>query len=235
MNRKHSNCFYIKEKDRCIFARRDFTSYSHSAQLWRFATEMASSPVSAIDPLSKRYDSGKQSFIVALACPDVNQLDCSQFERATYGADVVELRVDHLSPDSITSTTSTPPVDYAILQIKALRKMTDLPILFTIRTASQGGKFPDHAIDEARQLMLVAIETSCEYLDIEVTWPESLISDIIRHNRGTKVIASFHDWTGNVPWTLSSLNVPYHKAMEFGGEKHQSYCSGQAFDMQLLP
>lgn len=113
--------------------------------------------------------------------------------------------------------------------------MTILPIIFTIRTASQGGKFPDDAIDEARELMLVAIETSCEYIDIEVTWPDSLVSDIIGKNRGTKVIASFHDWTGNVPWTLSSLNVPYYKAMRFGGEQHQSYFKGQAFDMQLSP
>jgi pentafunctional AROM polypeptide len=111
-------------------------------------------------------------------------------------------------------------VDYVVSQIKALRKMTIPPILFTIRTASQGGKFLDQAINEARQLMLAAIESGCEYIDIEVTWPEELISEIVGQKKQSKVIASLHDWTGNMSWTSSSLNELYRKAMGYGGEKH---------------
>jgi pentafunctional AROM polypeptide len=181
---------------------------------------MASSSFSSTDPLPKRYHAGKQSFIVALACPDVTHLDHAQFERAMYGADVLELRVDHLSPTGASSNTSLPPVDYVVSQIKALRKMTIPPILFTIRTASQGGKFLDQAINEARQLMLAAIESGCEYIDIEVTWPEELISEIVGQKKQSKVIASLHDWTGNMSWTSSSLNELYRKAMGYGGEKH---------------
>lgn len=195
---------------------------------------MASLSCLALDTLSKRYNANKQSFIVALACPNVTHLDHAQIERATYGADVLELRIDHLSPDGLTSTISPPPVDYVLSQIKALRKISILPILFTVRTASQGGKFPDQAIEEARELILAAIGIGCEYIDIETTWPVALISDIIEQKKQTKVIASLHDWTGNSSWNLTSLNEPYRTALRFGGKQYHSCIVRHNIHVHLL-
>lgn len=195
---------------------------------------MASSSSSlAIDRLSERYKAGKQSFIVSLACSNVTHLDHTKLERATYGADVLELRIDHLSPYEQVSVASSPPVDYVLSQINALKEISVLPILFTIRTASQGGKFPDQAIEEARQLMLAAIDIGCEYIDIELTWPEALIMDIIGRKKRTKVITSLHKWSGDVSWTFASLSQSYNKALEFGGEYYVCWTARTYLDGHL--
>ncbi|KAJ5279704.1 NAD(P)-binding protein [Penicillium angulare] len=49
--------------------------------------------------------------------------------------------------------------------------MSSLPILFTIRTKSQGGKFPDDASKEALDLILLAIESGMAYDDVLLTIP----------------------------------------------------------------
>ncbi|KIW11327.1 shikimate-5-dehydrogenase [Exophiala spinifera] len=165
----------------------------------------------AQDLISSYYAQGKQTFIIPLTFPDVTQAG-SNLERIGYGGDVWELRVDLLRPDELTKV---PSKDYVLSQLNWLRRGSDLPIIFTIRTVSQGGKFPDDAAPEALELMLLAAQYGCEYIDVEFPWPQSLKQEIVKHKGGSKLIASVHDWTGEIRWS-DSLFEHYIKHNTYG-------------------
>ena len=96
-----------------------------------------------------------QSFFVSLTIPDVAAA-LTFLSEVTVGSDAVELRVDLLKDPAHPS--SPPSVEYVANQLAIVHGSTDLPVVFTIRTESQGGKFPDTAYDEAFALYNLAIQ-----------------------------------------------------------------------------
>ncbi|EXJ78919.1 hypothetical protein A1O3_08419 [Capronia epimyces CBS 606.96] len=149
------------------------------------------------DIISSNFANSRQTFIIPLAVSDVTVV-AKDLERISYGGDAWELRVDLLQP---TGSTGCPSKDYVAAQLEFLRQHSDLPVLFTIRTLPQGGKFPETAVDEALELMLLAADHGCEYIDVEFSWPASLKQELSRRKKSSKLIASFLDWTGNIRWT----------------------------------
>ena len=129
-----------------------------------------------------------------------------------------ELRVDLLRSDELTKL---PSKDFVLSQLEWLRRGSDLPIIFTIRTVSQGGKFPDGAAPEALELMILAAQYGCEYIDVEFPWPESLKQEVGKHKGTSKLIASVHDWTGEIRWT-DSLFEHYINQDTYGGALRQT-------------
>ena len=94
------------------------------------------------------------------------------------------LRVDLLSPSTEPlGKENLPPFDYVRRQVEALQSMSSLPILFTIRTLSQGGKFPDNAYDHAQLLYSTALRLGAEFVDLELTMPEEILREV-SENRG---------------------------------------------------
>lgn len=65
--------------------------------------------------------------------------------------------------------------------------------------------------------MQLAIGEGCEYLDVELTWPAEVWERVAAIKGSTMVVASFHDWTGNLRWTSDSLRENYEKADRLGG------------------
>lgn len=107
----------------------------------------------------------------------------------TLPADLVEWRVDwyeHADQWSEIETT-----------LKALRRILgEMPILFTFRTAAEGG---ERAIDaEAyRTLNLQAVESGLvDLVDVELFSADRMVEEIARaaHQAGVAVIASSHDF-----------------------------------------
>ena len=90
---------------------------------------------------------------------------------------------------STASAPSIPPIAYVTEQITLLRQRTDLPLVFTIRTASQGGQYPDHANDAAFQLFYIAVRLGVEYIDVETSWPPEQIRELVKH----KIHAELHE------------------------------------------
>jgi 3-dehydroquinate dehydratase type I len=168
------------------------------------------------DVLDSNFAAGKQTFIIPLTFPDITEAG-DIITRVGYGGDIWELRVDLLTHYAQVGETNLPSPDYVEQQIKALQSMSDLPILYTIRTKSQGGKFPDDAADEALSLMLLAVCYNIQYIDVEVEWPESLLTAITAKKSSSKIVASFHDWTGNMRWTSQKLQDRFKQADGFGG------------------
>lgn len=167
--------------------------------------------------LSENLNSGARSYFLSLTYPDITQA-YPHIEELTQGVDALELRVDLLkSPkDYETLGHSIPRIAYVQEQVSALRRVTSLPIVFTVRTKSQGGAFPDSAEKESADLLRLALQMGVEYIDVEVTLPEKQIKDLNARKGFSKIIASWHDWSGALKWDGSLAKEKYDIATNLG-------------------
>ncbi|KAI8213941.1 putative quinate permease [Colletotrichum sp. SAR 10_76] len=162
-------------------------------------------------------------------------LGAADIPRISHGGDIWEMRVDLLSPSrEPLGTTNLPPLSYVQAQIKLLQSLSDMPILFTIRTAPQGGKFPPDAENDALALMLMAVEERCKYIDVEIEWSPELVNAVVEKKGTSKIIASFHDWTGDIRWTSDLLREKYATADAFGDIIKLSILSADVYDCHEL-
>ncbi|EXJ86674.1 pentafunctional AROM polypeptide [Capronia epimyces CBS 606.96] len=159
----------------------------------------------------------RESFFVSLTFEDLRP-HLNTLPEVCLGSDAVELRVDLLkepgSPNAIPST------EYVTSQLSLLRATVPLPVVFTIRTSSQGGKFPDTAQAEYLALCRLAIRMGCEFVDVEVaSFPESILNTILdlKSKSYSKIIASHHDPQGRLSWSQpgSWISV-YNQCVQYG-------------------
>lgn len=143
---------------------------------------------------------------------DLRKFD--KIKESLIGSSAVELRVDLLKEDgqegAIVSTT------YLAEQISYLRTATDIPIIFTVRTVSQGGKFPDGAETEADKLIRLAFKLGVEYVDLELTWSNPFIESLVKARGYTKIVASHHNVSGNLKWDSAIWEDYYQRALDIG-------------------
>ncbi|KAI0859385.1 EPSP synthase-domain-containing protein [Xylaria cubensis] len=149
----------------------------------------------------------KLSFFVALTMPNVSSgLDI--IPRVSVGSDAVELRVDlleDLSPESVGN------------QISLLRSATKLPIIFTLRSQSQGGRFTYASEEEILPLYRTAMRIGVEYVDLEMGLSDATIRAVLDMRAGsTRVIASHHDPQGKLSWKNGGWQTWYNRALEYG-------------------
>ncbi|KAL2160271.1 hypothetical protein VTH06DRAFT_1444 [Thermothelomyces fergusii] len=148
----------------------------------------------------------KHSFFVSLTVPNVSTaLDI--IPQAVVGSDAVELRVDLLE--------SYDP-DFVAQQVALLRSVAKIPIVYTVRTVSQGGKFPDDDYELARRLYQTGLRTGVEYLDLEMTMPAEILEAVTESKGFTRIIASHHDPQSKLSWKNGSWVPYYNKALQYG-------------------
>lgn len=155
---------------------------------------------------------------LALTFPNVHSA-LQNLDILTVGADAVELRVDLLKePSGLEKTSNGIPFsfDYVGAQVSALRNRTELPIVFTIRSAKEGGLFPTEAEAEAHDLLRKAIQWGCEYVDVEARLPQAVRQDLGQHKGFSKIISSYHDLSGRMRWSSVDVSRVYHSAKEYG-------------------
>lgn len=155
----------------------------------RFLRVVTGHNVSAIAPKPR-------SYFVALTSPDVSEI--KNLDAVTVGCDAIELRVDLLREKD--STDPSPRVEYVSEQFAILRQASPLPIIFTIRTQDQGGRFPSSSEAAAKTLMLLALSWGVEYLDVELGWSDETIAEVVASRGFTKLIGSHHDVHGSTSW-----------------------------------
>ncbi|KAJ2468629.1 hypothetical protein GGI02_003644 [Coemansia sp. RSA 2322] len=142
---------------------------------------------------ANRVDLTRPSHFVSLTAPDVATYAPARLAAIVAGAHAVELRVDLLE-----AMAGSESADAAVLvadvfrQFSILRAVSPLPIVFTVRTAAQGGAFAGS--DSLRlRLLRAAVRWGAEYVDAEV----DAHAPALYSERGRSlVIASFHDPTG---------------------------------------
>jgi pentafunctional AROM polypeptide len=158
-----------------------------------------------------------RSYFLSLTFPDVTP-SLADFEELTAGVDAIELRVDLLRTQSQIDTTGPhiPLLSYVADQVAAIRRVSSLPIVYTVRTVSQGGTFPDKSVKEAFDLFHLALRLGVEYVDVEISWPEKNIRDLVLRKGNSKIVASWHDWSGNLKWDSSSVDATLEVAKAYG-------------------
>ena len=155
----------------------------------------------------------RHSFFVSLTLPDV-QSASTVLKAACIGSDAVEIRIDLLK-DMQASNELVSPL-FVSRQVALLRSMVDLPIIFTIRTCSQGGQFPDNDQQSVLELLQTALRLGVEFLDLEINLPEETILQVTQGKGRTKIIASHHDPSGKLSWSNGSWIPFYNKALQYG-------------------
>jgi pentafunctional AROM polypeptide len=169
--------------------------------------------ITGISDYHKQIAAKPRSFFVCLSFPDVAQA-IDSINAITIGSDVVEVRVDLLVDPK--NPGGAPSVEYVSSQLALIRGKSQLPLLFTIRSKGQGGRFPDEAVQEATELYITAVRMGLEYVDLEMTWPVSVLEKITSTKGNSKIIASHHDFPGNLRWNNGSWVPYFNKALNYG-------------------
>lgn len=148
----------------------------------------------------------KHSFFVSLTVPNVSSA-MDVIPRVVVGSDAVELRVDLLqdvSPESVGA------------QISLLRSTAKLPIIFTVRSKGQGGRFTYTDEKELLPLYKAAMRVGVEYIDLEMALSTKTLDAISRIKGATRVIASHHDPSGSLSWKNGGWQTWFNKALQYG-------------------
>ncbi|KAJ3220387.1 3-dehydroquinate dehydratase (3-dehydroquinase) [Dinochytrium kinnereticum] len=139
------------------------------------------------------------SFFLSLTFPDI-RVALPVLDEASQGSDALELRVDLLKETDH---------DFVMEQVALLRRHSTLPIIFTVRSAGQGGRFPDADVDGMFKLVALGVKLGCEFIDVEVVDVDrdivksSLVKGIVSSKGNAHIIASYHDVSGTAIWAQS--------------------------------
>ena len=151
------------------------------------------------------------SAFISVTNKDVSQVE-DILPEIVVGSDAIELRIDLLEEPG----QKLPTRDFVARQIAAVRGTVGVPIVFTIRTRSQGGAFPDDALEHALDLYHLASRMGVEFLDLEIHQPEAFLQKVISRKGQSKIIASNHDPQGHLHWNDGSWVAHYNKALQLG-------------------
>jgi 3-dehydroquinate dehydratase/shikimate dehydrogenase len=134
---------------------------------------------------------------VTVTADTARQMQERMAQAAAAGADIVELRLDHLREVN----------EHVVRDLVAARTV---PVIVTIRAAWEGGKFGGCEADRLRMLK-EAVTAGAEYVDLEyVAWRDHrdtckhLMEAIHRHAPATKLILSQHDFK-RTPGNLDAI------------------------------
>ncbi len=125
---------------------------------------------------------------------DLSALRAAAARAASAGADAVELRADSLSP--------MPTLQEALAACRAVYEGAgDLPLLFTLRTARDGGAGDPDARAYEALLCALADARACEAIDCELSVGEEAFARVARaaHAAGVSLVGSSHAFTPGVP------------------------------------
>ncbi|KAK6438532.1 3-dehydroquinate dehydratase (3-dehydroquinase) [Oleoguttula sp. CCFEE 5521] len=155
------------------------------------------------------------SFFVSLTSPRINDI-VDIIPEVTVGVDAVELRADLLVDPKTKDGLPNP--EFLIDQVATLRANTTLPLIFTLRTVSQGGRWPDADVKDGLTLYRVALRMGFDFADLELTAPKELKEFVLSHRKMCTIVASHHDPKGTLSWANGAEDwVPhFNAAREYG-------------------
>lgn len=123
------------------------------------------------------------TFFLSLTFPDLASVDAKSLIRTiSHGAHALELRVDLLR--------SQEPANVA-RQVAILRASSPLPVIFTVRSAAEGGGFRGTE-EEYFALNQLAVRLGCEWIDVEACWSEAGRKRFASRLGGSRAIGSAH-------------------------------------------
>lgn len=155
------------------------------------------------------------SFFVGLTSPTISSV-IPILPEVTVGSDAIELRVDLLIDPA--SEDGVPGPEFLKDQIALLRSSSRLPLIFTLRSISQGGLFPDEDVKRAVELYGVGLRMGFDFVDLELTSPPEVKKYVLGHRKMCTIIASHHDPKGTLTWANGAAEWKqlFGKAKSYG-------------------
>ncbi|KAG0263627.1 3-dehydroquinate dehydratase (3-dehydroquinase) [Mortierella polycephala] len=150
----------------------------------------------------------KPTFFLSLTFPDVSPA-LPHLSKLTLGSDVIELRVDLLKAPENSGISFR---EHVAQQVSLLRRHSELPILYTVRSVSQGGQWPDKDTQGMVELLKNGLEWGVEYLDVEIGLPRSELDEVLARKGNSLIVASWHDCKGAVAWSSPAMEDQYKLA-----------------------
>jgi pentafunctional AROM polypeptide len=134
-------------------------------------------------------DPSKPSYFLSLSFPNY-AAQAELIPKIVTGSHAIEARIDLLESQD---------KEFIAAQISALRRVSDLPIVYTVRSIGQAGKFPE---DEAKMFDLLhyGVRLGCEFVDMETCWSCQARDKLLANKGSSKIISSFHDPMGCCSW-----------------------------------
>ena len=161
-------------------------------------------------------DNKTPTSFLSLTFPDVRSA-LGDIAELTEGADAIELRVDLLSPTGqAPANGNIPPAAYVSQQLSMLRLVSPLPIVYSVRTVDQGGRAPSDNADAYASLVKLGLRSACEYVDLEMAFPDPVLSSLSGQKGTSSIIASWHDWSGDMKWTSSTVQQKFNQCAAHG-------------------
>ncbi|CAD6884597.1 unnamed protein product [Tilletia laevis] len=186
-----------------------------------------------------------QTSYLSLTFPDLRKVDPALFEQVVEGVDAVELRADLL--DCMAGTTreayeallaehgviqGSQQIDFVELAIqiekaRALCKSVNLPLIFTVRTSREGGRYHDdrdHASGSMKSahsegfyflLLNIALSMGVEIIDLELAWAPEATKQFASRRGNSKIMCSYHDLVGALRWDSPNARALYDRASSF--------------------
>ncbi|KAJ2960251.1 hypothetical protein NQZ79_g4398 [Umbelopsis isabellina] len=158
------------------------------------------------------FDTSACKSFVSLSFPDYREVATETLQAIAKDTSAVEFRVDLLTdPDN-----DIPSKEFVQEQINVLRsKIGKTPIVYTVRTKSQAGTFPDNQENKMFELLELGVANHCEFVDVDMTCSDSSIQSFIENKGSSQIIASFHDPGSKYTWS-SGMMPFYVKAAKYG-------------------
>jgi shikimate dehydrogenase/3-dehydroquinate dehydratase type I len=133
---------------------------------------------------------------VAVIMANDSHTAAQHIEQASLNAEVIEWRLDYWRN-----------LDFN--EMAQLRRKMRLPVIFTLRKKSQGGRCERPQAQRWVLLQRLA-ELSPDYLDLEYDTPVVWLDELRRRHPHLKIIGSYHDFTGtpdDLPALIQSLRA----------------------------
>lgn len=147
-----------------------------------------------------------RSYFACLTYPDLSYgIALKALDTITSGCDAVEIRVDLLKSQEL---------NFVADQVGQVRMETDLPIIFTVRTDAEGGKYPSGNVKGIEELVTLAFKLGVEYVDLELSLPEGTLDTLASRRKFTKIIGSHHDPSGSHKWDDPDWVSKYELALQ---------------------
>lgn len=151
---------------------------------------------------------------LSLTFPDITPA-LAQMPQLTEGVDAIELRVDLLRQNE-AQQVGVPSITYVAKQLSMLRLVTTLPVVYSVRSKDQGGAFPSDVAKGYQQLVELGLRSGCEFVDLEMAWPASVLDGVARSKQNSHILASWHDWSGKMAWDGSAAEAKYAQCAKYG-------------------
>ncbi|OMJ21859.1 Pentafunctional AROM polypeptide [Smittium culicis] len=164
-----------------------------------------------------------RSFFLSLTVSDIGKLSEPQVKELTSGCNAIEVRVDlFLKTRQFEGVDLTDESKFAefklfvLKQISYLRRRSQLPLIYTVRSIDQGGCF-QWLPEQIESLLKCGIKWGCEYIDVELTLDERKIAGLRSMKNNALIIASYHDITGlKLRWQMVHPDITTPKYYNLG-------------------